>query len=250
MNKRIIDYILLAKTIPEVSKRDGGVYTCSVGYSPQLGLIRLYPLPLVGMKKWHKYRVEVEKNKRDSREESWKLSSYTRFERFIGFEKDCIDLGRCKKEAVVSLLNQYLAPSISHLNKDRKSVGLIMTNYLNPYWDVNDRFINSRQIGMFEDVEIADFAKYTKHSKEKKCKLAFRDGDGLHDLQLNEWQYYEYQRKFGAKKDAFRYIECNQPNIVLLGNMFQYRSTWIALSVFRARKNHNINLFSEKSNRA
>jgi hypothetical protein len=49
MRKYKIEYTLLAKSIPEFDKRDGKLYTCSLGYSPQLGLIRIYPLPVKGM---------------------------------------------------------------------------------------------------------------------------------------------------------------------------------------------------------
>ena len=231
--KQRIEYTLIVKTIPEVSKRDGGVYTCSIGYSPQLGFIRLYPLPLNGMKRWGKYEIEVEKNKRDSRAESWKLASYTRHENFIGFEKDIIYKGQDDKEALVLRMQYEASPSISRLNEQRKSIGFVLTNGIKPYWKTNERFINTKQIGLFEDVEIADFCKYTKETKQNESRIAFMDGDGLHDLQLNDWQYYEYQRKFGAKPDAFRFIEASKQNLVVLGNMFSYRNTWLALGVHR-----------------
>jgi len=87
-------------------------------------------------------------------------------------------------------------------------------------------------LGLFEDVEIADFAKYMKATKEKECRLCFADADGKHDLMLNDWQFYEYQRKFGATREAFRHFN-NGKSLVMLGNMFQYRSTWIALGCYR-----------------
>lgn len=232
--KTKIEYILLAKSIPEYDKRTDGVYTCSLGYSPTLRqLIRVYPLPLKGMKKWGRYIIEVERNKRDSRSESWKLSSYTRFEKFVGFEHDLIYKGQCDKLAMTNILSSLVSPSISRLNEDRKSIGVISSDQINPYWSANGRYVNTNQIGMFEDVEIADFTKFTKETKCKESRIKFIDGDGVHDLQLNEWQFYEYQRKFKADKGAFRFITQYDNSLLLLGNMLQYRNSWMVLSVFK-----------------
>ena len=94
MSKKIkIRYALICKTIPEHSKKDDTLYTCSIGISPELGLIRIYPLPPVGMDKWGIYELEVERNKRDSRTESWKLSSYSRKDGWTGFTKDVKKIG-------------------------------------------------------------------------------------------------------------------------------------------------------------
>jgi len=240
--KKTIHYTLLAKSVPEFDKRDGKLYTCSLGYTPSMGVIRVYPLPLVGMKKWHTYEIQVEKNKRDSRSASWKLSSYTRHDNWVDFSKDCKLVGVANKTKVVQYLQSITTPSIDVLNKERRSIGLISCNAINPYWDSNSRFINTSQIGMFDDVEIASFTEYTKEKREKSARITFVDGDGKHDLQLNEWQYYEYQRKFGAKKDAFRWINPSDNNILLLGNMLQYQNNWMVLGVFKgAAINQSIN---------
>lgn len=233
MTKQKINYCLLAKTVPEYSKRDNTVYTCSIGYSPQLGLMRLYPLPPKGMKKWGIYEVEVERNKRDSRVESWKLSSMTRKNNWANFGEDLKHIGTAKPEKVLPLLLPSVSPSISQLNEDRKSIGLVSIGDQYRFkWQANDKFINTTQIGMFEDVELADFTKYTKHTKDKESRVIFKDGDGKHDLQFNEWGIYEFQRKFGAKPEAFRFLVGKKDQYLLIGNMLQYRRNWIGLSLF------------------
>lgn len=227
-----IEYIVIAKTIPEISKRDGREYSCTVGYSPQLGFIRVYPVPLNGFKRWHKYIIQVEKNNRDTRKESWKLSSMTRIDNFIGIEKDIILVGKVNKENIISMFHHIVSPSISRLNEDRKSIGVIKTNQLKPYWDVNKNFVNTAQYNLFEDVSCIETSVFTKDQYLKESRILFNDLDGSHDLQLNDWQYYEYQRKFGAKKDAFRYINSDKENYVLIGNMYQYRNIWLGLGVY------------------
>lgn len=232
--KRKILYTVIVRTVPEISRTDGGVYTCSIGWNDELGFIRVYPLPLYGMNRWGVYEIEIEKNKRDSRRESWKLASYTRHERFIGFEKDIICVGKANPAVMIKKMQQAAVPAISVLNQRRDSIGFVMTTQARAYWDTNERFINAAQLGLFEDVEIPDFKKYTKDTKGGVSRLSFRDGDGQHDVQLNDWQYYEYQRKNGAKPDAFRYINNDLPRLVMVGNMYQYRSTWLALDVFKS----------------
>lgn len=236
MSRTKIQYTLLCKSVPEFDKRDGKLYTCSLGYCPEFGLIRVYPLPITGMKKWNTYEIEVEKNKRDCRAESWKLSSYSKKENWIGFTDDCKLIGTANKSKLVQYLFSCVSPSISRLNEQRRSIGVVLSKTVNPFWEKNDRFINTRQIGMFDDVELADFTKFTKEQREKEARIIFTDGDGSHNLQLNEWQFFEFQRKFGATKEAFRFIDTSAPQIMLIGNMLQYQNTWMVLSLFEMPK--------------
>lgn len=233
-----IEYIVIAKTIPEISKKDGREYSCTIGYSLELGFIRVYPVPLTGFKRWHKYIIDVERNSRDTRKESWKLSSMTRTDNFIGLEKEIICIGKVNKYYIISMFQKIVSPSISKLNEERKSIGVIKTNQLKPYWDVNKNFVNTTQYNLFEDVSCIETSIFTKDQYLKESRISFNDLDGSHDLQLNDWQYYEYQRKFGAKKDAFRYINNQIDNFILIGNMYQYRNIWLGLGVYEYQNNY------------
>lgn len=245
--KEKIQYICLAKSIPEFDKRDGKLYTCSLGFSPQKGVIRLYPLPINGLSKWDIVTLYVERNKRDSRNESWKISSGSRHENFIGFENDIQYNGKAnhvQRKNIIAFLNQNASPSLSELNKNRKSIGIIKADSVHASWAENSRYKNENQITLFEDVESKNYYdRYTKDSKEKISRIAFKDGDGLHDLQLNEWHYFEGGRKLGFTKDIFKNLHTNTSKILLLGNMLQYQTSWMVLSVFGSPKVINHNLF-------
>jgi hypothetical protein len=243
MEKYKIRYVVLAKSIPEYSKRDGTLYTCSIGYSPELGLIRVYPLPVVSMNKWDLCEFEVERNKYDSRVESWKLSSYSRKENWTNLSDDVKIISKVKPEYVINQISQYIYPSVKFLNSQKKSVGLIYTKDYNIYWDSNSRYINDKQLGLFEDVEVADFTKYTKETKNKEARITFKDNEGEHDIQFNEWQVYEYQRKFNASDDAFRFMVGK--NLLLVGNMHNYRNIWIVLSVFNINTPQIFNIIQQ-----
>lgn len=231
MKSHKIKYVVLAKSIPEYSKRDGVCYTCSLGYSPEMGIIRAYPLPVVSMNKWDIYEINVEKNKYDSRNESWKLSTYARKENWMGLGEDVRYLGTCNPQKIVDMIASQKVPSLKHLNRNKMSIGLVDLKEYRMYWEENKRYINTTQYGMFEDVSLADFTKYTKHTKEKESRIYFRDADGEHDLQYNEWQIYEFQRKFNATTEAFRHMK--NKNMLLVGNMHNYRNVWIGLSLFQ-----------------
>jgi hypothetical protein len=231
-----ITYTVIAKSIPEYSKRDGCLFTCTLGYCHESkSIIRVYPIPLIGMKKWETYIIDVEKNKRDTREESWKLSSYAKYDNWIGLDKDVINIGKMDRNKAIKtlLLTKQIFPSISILNNQKKSIGIVPINNYNLYWDTNSRFINSLQVGMFEDVELADFTKYTKETKTVEARIMFTGNDGQHDLQFNDWSVTEWYRKFGTIhpiNDAFRFLKSK--SYALLGNMHNYRNNWITLDLY------------------
>lgn len=231
-----ITYTVIAKSIPEYSKRDGCLFTCTLGYCHETkSIIRVYPVPIVGMKKWESYSIDVEKNKRDTREESWKLSSYAKYENWIGLEKDVFTLGKIdRKKGIQQLMNtSQILPSMAVCNNLKISIGIIPVTMYNLYWDVNNRFINTNQIGLFEDVELADFTKFTKETKEYEARINLLGNDGQHDIQFNDWGATEWYRKFKGQypiNDAFRNLK-NKTHC-LIGNMHNYRNTWIALDLY------------------
>lgn len=168
-----------------------------------------------------------------------------RTDNFIGLEKEIICIGKVNKDYIISMFQKIVSPSISKLNEERKSIGVIKTNQLKPYWDVNKNFVNTSQFNMFEDVQCIETSLYTKDQYLKESRISFNDLDGVHNLQLNDWQYYEFQRKFGANKDAFRHISKDKDNYILIGNMYQHRNIWIGLGVHECKNQllQNLQLF-------
>lgn len=231
-----ITYTVIAKSIPEYSKRDGCLFTCTLGYCHESkSIIRVYPIPIIGMRKWETYSIEVERNKRDTRDESWKLSSYAKYDNWIGLDKDVFILGKMDRTKGIKYLleTSQVLPSISICNKLKKSIAIIPIVQYKLYWDTNSRFINSNQIGMFEDVELADFTRYTKETKPIEARISFAGNDGTHDIQFNDWGVTEWYRKFNGKypiSDAFRNL--HNKKYCLIGNMHNFRSSWLALDLY------------------
>jgi len=235
--KRHIKYTVICKTIPEYSKRDGVLYTCSIGYSKELGgLCRLYPLPITGIDKWQTYELEVERNKYDSRQESWKLSTMARKDGWANLTEDVVHIGSVSPEHISRFLQGQIVPGIGYLNDMRASIGILHIREKNLYVAANKRMKNVAQLPLFEDVgievDLAKWADYTKETKPTVLRIHFRDGDGLHDLQLNEWHLYRGIEKFGTI-DLSLY---QKRNLLLVGNMHQHRSTWIGLGVYKEHR--------------
>jgi hypothetical protein len=212
-----IKYCLILKTIPEWNNKHQELYTCSIGFSPELGLIRLYPLPITGIYSGYAYTCEVKKRKVDTRVESYEL---------IG---DMHLINGYNKESLNKVLLNYMTPSVDFLNKKNKSIGVLKITDYKIQWQPEKRFLDNDQIGMFEDVELDDFMNFTKDGHSKSAVITFKDADGLHRLQYNDWGIYEYGRKFAHDKDAFRFIQ--SATHLIVGNMLSHRTTWMALKL-------------------
>lgn len=237
----IIDYTLVIQTVPEYSKKNDTVYTCTVGYSQQLGWIRVYPMPYSkGLQRWNTYKIRVEKNKQDSRNESWKLCGYSKQEQWKNWNQD-VQFYKRLNESQKNYLKQQMIkntlPAISVMNKNRQSIGFIEVDKVRARWEVNESYFNPNQLLLFSDIEEESISQFTKANKQFHSRIKFMDLDGQHDLLLNNWQYYEYQRKFGHNPEAFRNINNNKKQILMLGNLFQYRNTWLVLDSFTAPNN-------------
>lgn len=231
-----VTYTVIAKSIPEYSTKYGGLFTCTLGYCHESNsLIRVYPIPVTGMKKWHTYSIEIEKNRKDSREESWKLSSYAKYENWIGLDKDVMFLGKVDRKIGIQRLLQtnQIFPSISTCNQLKISIGIIPLSVYNLFWDVNGRYVNTNQLGLFEDVALADWASFTKDTKEYEARIEFVGDKCVHNLQYNDWGVTEWLRKFKGQypiNDAFRNLR--NKNFCLIGNMLSHRNNWIALDLY------------------
>jgi hypothetical protein len=221
-----IKYYLIAKTVPEWNSKHKNLYTCSIGYSPELGLIRVYPIPIRNdFNSGFVYDMVVNKRKIDTRKRSYELAGV--YENKPQYKK----LNQFNYEQLAGCLGSDIVCSIDELNRRKDSIGLIPVKDYRIDWEYGKRYINTTQIGMFEDVEIAGFTNYTKEKREKEARIKFNDADGLHDLQFNEWQVYEYGRKFGFDEDAFRF--CKHKTHLLVGNMLQFQNIWMGLKFMK-----------------
>jgi len=231
---RILNYIPLAKAMPERNKRDGKDYVCTLGYDSDAGFIRVYPAPFRGIEQWTPMRFKAVKNKRDPRPASWSLPEDARHGEW-SVNKNKVQYGRrLTSAAQLSIIRKMMAntvDAISQLNDRRESIGFLLVDSYRVIPDKNDHYINTAQIGMFDDVELADFTKYTKHSRTTMFRVRFSDADGVHNLQFNRWDIYETARKFGAGR-AVELFSKPGPHVLMLGNYLQHQTSWSVLGIW------------------
>lgn len=229
-----LNYIPLAKAMPEYSKRDGKPYVCTLGYDTNKGFIRVYPAPLNGILPWVPIRFKAEKNKRDSRPVSWKMPEDCRHgEWSVRYDKVAYGtpLNESGKMTIVRSMMNNVSSAISQLNDARASIGFVIVDWYRIEPAPNKKYINHEQLNMFEDVCLPGYTKYTKDSRRQVFYVKFFDMDGEHNLPLNRWDIYETERKVGPV-EAMRRFQKKGPHILMLGNLLQQQTVWSVLGIW------------------
>ena len=69
----IDDLLVLGNAVPDIIS-DYRISVCTAGYSKKHGLVRVYPVrPDSPMQRWNIVSVLLERNPKDTRQESWKV---------------------------------------------------------------------------------------------------------------------------------------------------------------------------------
>ena len=240
---RVDDFILLGTTVPEPSRTDNRVFVCSAGYSPELRrMLRIYPLSRKNPpKRWNKYSIELEVNKKDQRFESYKIAG----DRGEVVHEDINSrfqlVGRATKDDEQYLADKFTINSIKQANEERLSLGIIYPKY-SPVlvFDENQEAEDHPQARLFDDRLPQDGARRFPFAP----KLRFDIDDGAHCLSVRDWGCYEYMRKnpYSHEKLALN-LDKNPP--LLIGNMNSRRNSWLIISVLPVRLKKELDLFSD-----
>lgn len=186
------------------------------GYSRELkSLVRVYPLPVQNpIRVRHRCILDLERNPRDSRRESWKLRG--RYRGIINVS----DGPAIRAKDISSVLEPFLARSLVELNDKRLSLGVL-------------RIMDGAQ-GVFRDREVdCDFGA---GAFDIAPYIHFRDEDGKpHKLQIRDWGCYEWMRKH--RSDPGRLwsnlgLHSGNPIWALVGNMCNRRNVWLIIKTF------------------
>lgn len=235
-------FVMLGKTVPEVSS-DGREMVCSAGYDLELRrLIRIYPLGRYkAPKRWSITRVQLERNPKDSRDESWKIATDLRIvdhdRTNVAFTPACSDLADDKRYDV---LRKQFVPSIDEANKRRLSLALIEPQSL-PVFDLDwkENHPEAPQLSLIDDDNERDLRGSARFPFVPR--LSFEDGKGKHRLQLRCWGLYELSRRCGKTGDALRdymtgALHIDESSCLLVGNLSNQRNAWIVISVLNLHR--------------
>lgn len=248
----ILDFTMLGTTVPEPNKdpTDRHFYVCSAGWSPDHGLVRLYPWYLGEdiPRKWSRVRVKVERHPYDHRPETWRpVGQYVMGE----------DLSRTKKakycSEVLSSLEEYIVPGIDAANSDRKSLTLVRPSDWLFKLHRNDDAECEPSYGLYDR---SGRALKSAERFAHKPRLHFWTPERIaagwkgktadarpHQLQFRDWGIFELMRREADKISAMSPEDQNQyvggrlvkymregESLLLLGNYAQYRGTWLIVS--------------------
>lgn len=225
------DFTMLGTTVPEPSRTDDNrLYVCSAGWHPDLGLIRIYPLGRrAAPRRWSVSTVEIERNSKDSRGESWRLVG-DRTSTSINSQFSIT--GETTAMQKRSLLDAYdakrLPRSIAEANDRRASLALIRPDGLNFELEHNAASPDSPQLRLFSDGLPEPLgAKRFPHIP----RLRFNDGTS-HRLMLRDWGAYEWMRKAPDRvSDLEDNLHLSDRSVLLVGNLNHQRNAWVVISV-------------------
>lgn len=227
---RLDDFVMLGKTVPEVIS-DGRQAVCSAGYSDEFeSLLRLYPLStLHAPKRWHTYRVEIERNSRDRRSESWALRGERRDNHPEINVRSFSETGRIQPPDLSDAIERNTVDSIKEANERRMSLAFLRPRNLDLTFDYNPSAPDSPQLKLFSPVEPAKGSKRFAYTP----RLRFFDQDGYgHNLQLRDWGAFEFLRKWPENHPGLkRNLKLDDDPVLLIGNHAQHRTSWLVIAV-------------------
>lgn len=240
------DFVMLGTTVPEPTRRDGRIFVCSAGVSAEFGkLVRIYPLARRNIpSRWGVYRVPLERNPEDNRDESFKVAG----DRSPGAHENINSQFQLVRSAVphperVALLAPYVVGSIKEANdrsraaktpRERFSLAIIHPEQIDLEFDHNPESPESPQMGLFD---LSIVGKTLPEGAKRFAyipRLRFRDELGWNNAMLRDWGTYELQRKHGPeyfRQNLAGALHLSERSSLLVGNFNQHRTAWLVISV-------------------
>ena len=217
----ITQYTLVARTMPD-EHQELGTAICSVGLCPTNGLIRVYPLLTeASMSQWRTYEIDVEKDKSDTRIETWKPD--------LSFAPHEIANRKKDRYLFIGMLTKHwLSGSIDELNETKRSLAVV---------------IPEKITGLeFRDREPSDrSARYCKKMISKQPRISYELNGKKHNQQLMEFGCYEWLIKQTSKQENLwenlRFYDRNFRHVFLIGNYRNHRNSWGIISVMQVSLN-------------
>ncbi|PIY89113.1 MAG: hypothetical protein COY74_06740 [Nitrosopumilales archaeon CG_4_10_14_0_8_um_filter_34_8] len=236
------DFVVLGEAVPDEMK-DGRKTICTAGYSQKYGLVRIYPVPPnAHLKRWQLIEVPLERNPKDTRNESWKIQgSKDEYYKLSGKITIHDQLTRPKWVSLVNELNaKYGVDCVSDLNDEKLSLGLIQPKSFTPRFEERKTYDSQIQMDLLNPDPFL-----TVHNYKLQPRITYRCSNCKtkepHDQQILEWGVYEWLRK---NKDAgidkinevwknMHIGESGYHNSFLVGNMAIHRTSFMIISMLR-----------------
>ena len=241
------DFVMLGTTVPEPNS-DGRVFVCSAGYSAELRqLVRIYPLARRGApRRWSVNRVRLERNRMDSRIESWQIAGDRSPEEHDHINDAFQSLDNIDRGARAGLLDKVVVESIAEANARRMSLAVVHpphTPWLS--FDYNPDSPDSPMMRLFD---VGDEPSRGSQRFAFIPRLEFRDEAGGHNLMLRDWGCFEFMRRYGydRRHELRQALHMNSGSSLLVGNMANQRTAWLVISVLNGVRSAQPSLFDDQ----
>lgn len=247
--------VVLGQGAPNQLK-DGRQSTCICAWSLDNNeFVRIYPVPLGWFRKWDMFDVEVEKNKRDHRENTWKIKNSKLDWKKLGKWIKKREQQYPKKDRI-PLIDSIPKTTINELRENGKSFGLIKPIIVD-FKLIQKNENTTKQMTLIgfsesdgetildEGYEIINqkdykykpylfyYCEINGHQETKKNKQPYKQ-------QITEWGCYEFMRKNPGKenclKDNLRLFQDEWEKYLLVGNIHRSIKTYIIIDVLRYKK--------------
>ena len=234
--------IVLGEAVPDELK-DNRKVVCTACYSPEYGLVRIYPVPPeTRMRRWDKVSMPLVRNTQDTRVESWKVQGSKHEWDVLG--KKIHNDGKLPRQEQIGLLHKlyknFGVDCIQDLNDAEQSLGIIKPRILKAWLaDRVEKYDPTVQVTLDSDLPFLTIHNYPKQPRVRyrcsKCRI-----QNPHDQQILEWGVYEWMRKNPDAPDKglanLRLFDEKYERYFLVGNIARHRNAFMVISVFRFKR--------------
>src|SRR6266700_8196165 len=234
------DLIVLGSAVPDVIS-DERITVCTVGYSKGLGLVRVYPVrPVSKMKRWNIVDVPLERNPKDSREESWKIQGskgeWNQISRKINYKGSLEN--KQKLSFLEKLYGEFGVACVEELNDKKVSLGLVKPRIISYELETREDYEKSAQLTLGSREPFLTIKNYALRPvisyRCQNCKTK-----GPHSQQVLEWGIYEWLRRHPTETkkvwENLRMKETGYYRSDLVGKLALFRTSFVIISMFRKK---------------
>jgi hypothetical protein len=235
---KIEDLVIMGQASPD-KLSDGRETVCTAGFSKTHGFIRVYPTRVNSpLRRWEQVSVDVEKNSKDTRNESWKL---------VGSRTEWQDLNRriepireISQDEKRNLVLNHVDGCVHDINDSKRSLGIVKPEIHKCYFGNREGYNPYVQKSLLAGI----LPIKTKINFPLVPRIQYRCSDckakGYHDQQVIDWGFYEWMRKNPDNIDQVwknaKLISSNSDIYFFLGNQMLHRVSFMIISVFSFSK--------------
>lgn len=229
------EVVILGRAAPEAIS-DGRLTTCTGAWSRHRGFIRLYPCdPEEDLfSRWDIVDVEVKRNPKDNRDESWKLARRD--------QPSCIEkTGEYPRDERATLLTQLEDDCVEVIKESGRSLGIIRPESIDGLefkeWEEEDD--ETTQTKLFESME--GWRPETREEFDQEIRIQFtcpecHTQQGYHNKTLLEWGGYVATRKnnIDSADELEGLYDLNDQEFnhwIFVGNQNNQRTSFIAINI-------------------